>query len=195
MADQIKLVAGLGNPGTQYEDTRHNAGAILIDYLARAHAQTLKPERKFFGYYAKIHTQGQDLHLLVPTTFMNRSGTAVNALCQFFKISPHQVLIAHDELDIPNGTARLKLGGGHGGHNGLRDIITHFGGDKNFYRLRLGIDHPGDKALVTDHVLGRLGKTEMTHLNAINAEIVHILPDILAGDWQKAMNRLHSFKA
>ncbi|MCP5162825.1 MAG: aminoacyl-tRNA hydrolase [Hahellaceae bacterium] len=195
MADHIKLIVGLGNPGAQYEDTRHNAGALLVEALAKSFAQSLRPDKKFHGLYAKILIQGQELHLLNPTTFMNRSGLAVQAICQFYKILPAQVLVAHDELDIPGGTAKLKLGGGHGGHNGLRDIIQSFGGNKDFYRLRLGIDHPGSKEQVVGYVLGRLGKSEREQLNAVSDEVERILPEILAGDWQKAMNRLHSFKA
>jgi len=195
MSDKIRLIVGLGNPGREYENTRHNAGALFVEELARTTGNSLRPERKYHGLYAKVNFHGHDLHLLNPTTFMNRSGLAVNALCQFFKIKPEEVLVAHDELDIPCGTLKLKQGGGHGGHNGLRDIISHFGGNKQFYRLRLGIDHPGSSDRVTGHVLGRIGKLETEQLNAVTDEVARVLPEIIDGDWQKAMNRLHSFKA
>lgn len=193
MSHTIKLIAGLGNPGPEYQSTRHNAGAIFVDQLARQYHQSLKPEKKFHGLYSKIHAQGQDIHLLFPSTYMNRSGQAVQALCQFYKIAPEEILVAHDELDIPLGTMKLKKSGGHGGNNGLRDIIAKFGGDKNFNRLRLGIGHPGHAEKVTGHVLGKLGKKESEQLNACIDEAIRYLPEIIRGDWQKAMNHLHGF--
>ncbi|MCE3025960.1 MULTISPECIES: aminoacyl-tRNA hydrolase [unclassified Salinicola] len=191
----VKAIIGLGNPGPEYEDTRHNAGAWLVERLARDAAQTLRPERKFLGLYAKIRLGRHDLHLLNPTTFMNRSGASVAALCQFFKIAPDEVIVAHDELDIAPGTARYKTGGGHGGHNGLRDIISAFGNHNGFHRLRVGIGHPGSAKLVTNYVLGRPGKTEREAIDAALDEIVVTLPDALDGHWAKAMNRLHAFSA
>lgn len=191
----IKAIIGLGNPGCEYAQTRHNAGALFVEELARSRGASLRPEKKYHGLYAKIQLDGHDIHLLNPSTYMNRSGLAVAALTHFFKISPEEVLVAHDELDIPPGTAKLKLGGGHGGHNGLRDMISHFAGNKDFYRLRLGIGHPGDAKLVSNYVLGQLGKQETEQLNAIIDESERILPDLLKGNLQQAMNRLHSFKA
>ena len=193
MSQAIKLIVGLGNPGPDYENTRHNAGAIFLSELARQFHTTLKPEKKFHGLHGKCHVQGQDVHLLFPSTFMNRSGQAVQAICQFYRIDPEQILVAHDELDIPPGTMKLKQGGGHGGQNGLRDIIAKLGGNKNFSRLRLGIGHPGHASQVTGHVLGKLGKKESEQLGAIIDEAIRYLPEILRGDWQKAMNHLHSF--
>lgn len=193
MAQDILMVVGLGNPGTDYENTRHNAGALFVEALARAAGQTLRPERKYHGLYARIQWQGLDLHLLNPTTFMNRSGLAIKALADFFKIQPQQILVAHDELDIPPGTAKLKKGGGHGGHNGLRDTIAHLG-TNDFLRLRVGIGHPGDSRKVTGYVLGRLGKQETEELNAVIDEIMRVLPDAASGKLPAAMNRLHSFK-
>ena len=193
MSTAIKLIVGLGNPGPEYENTRHNAGAIFLAEIARQHHTTLKPEKKFHGHYAKAHIQGQDVHLLFPTTFMNRSGQAVQAIAQFYKIQPEEILVAHDELDIPAGTMKLKQGGGHGGQNGLRDIIAKLGGNKNFSRLRLGIGHPGHASKVTGHVLGKLGKQEGDQLQDVIDEAARYLPEILRGDWQKAMNHLHSF--
>ncbi len=193
MAQDILMVVGLGNPGADYENTRHNAGALFVDALARSAGQKLRPEKKYHGLYARIQWQGLDLHLLNPTTFMNRSGLAIKALADFFKIQPQQILVAHDELDLPPGTAKLKKGGGHGGHNGLRDTIAHLG-TNDFQRLRVGIGHPGDSRKVTGYVLGRLGKQETEELNAVIDEILRVLPDAASGKLPAAMNRLHSFK-
>jgi PTH1 family peptidyl-tRNA hydrolase len=193
MAQDILMVVGLGNPGADYENTRHNAGALFVEALARSAGQTLRPEKKYHGLYARIQWQGLDLHLLNPTTFMNRSGLAIKALADFFKIPPQQILVAHDELDLPPGTAKLKKGGGHGGHNGLRDTIAHLGTNE-FPRLRIGIGHPGDSRKVTGYVLGRLGKRETEELNLVMDEIMRVLPDAASGKLSAAMNRLHSFK-
>ena len=195
MTQQIKLIVGLGNPGKEYASTRHNAGAIFVEALATQALQTFKPESKFHGLYSKANISGNDVHLLIPTTFMNRSGQAVQAIAQFFKIQPEEILVAHDELDIPMGTMKLKKGGGHGGQNGLRDIIAKLGGNKEFARLRLGIGHPGHSSKVTGHVLGKLGKKETEQLDATIDEALRYLPDILSGDTARAMNALHSFKA
>ena len=132
----IKLIVGLGNPGSEYRGTRHNAGADFVEQLARHCGCTLQAESKFFGLTGRLTLSGHDLRLLIPTTFMNRSGKAVAAMAQFFKIASDEILIAHDELDIPAGSARFKRGGGHGGHNGLRDIVPSLGNNKDFYRLR-----------------------------------------------------------
>lgn len=193
MAQDIVMVVGLGNPGADYEHTRHNAGALFVEALAREAGQTLRPEKKYHGLYSRIQWQGLDLHLLNPTTFMNRSGLSIKALADFFKIAPEQILVAHDELDLPPGTAKLKKGGGHGGHNGLRDTIAHLG-TRDFQRLRIGIGHPGDSRQVTGYVLGRLGKQETEQLNAVIGEILRVLPDAASGKLPAAMNRLHSFK-
>ncbi|MEP3165858.1 MAG: aminoacyl-tRNA hydrolase, partial [Marinobacter sp.] len=152
-----------------------------------------RPEKKYHGLYARIQMQGLDLHLLTPSTYMNRSGLSIKALADFFKILPEQILVAHDELDLPPGTAKLKKGGGHGGHNGLRDAIAHLG-TNDFQRLRIGIGHPGDSRQVTGYVLGRLGKRETEELNAVIDEIIRVLPDAANGKLPAAMNRLHSFK-
>lgn len=191
---QVKAIIGLGNPGPEYDDTRHNAGAWLVETIARDSHTPLRPERKFLSHYARVNFAGKDLHLLFPQTFMNRSGGAVAALCQFFKLGPDELLVAHDELDIAPGTARYKQGGGHGGHNGLRDIIRALGNDNSFYRLRIGIGHPGDASQVTPYVLGRPGKAERAAIDAVFGEIEATLPDAANGDWAKAMNRLHSFQ-
>ena len=193
MAQDIVMVLALGNPGADNENTRHNAGALFVEALAREAGQTLRPEKKYHGLYARIQLQGLDLHLLNPSTYMNRSGLSIKALADFFKIQPEQILVAHDELDLPPGTAKLKKGGGHGGHNGLRDTIAHLG-TNDFQRLRIGIGHPGDSRQVTGYVLGRLGKRETEELNAVIDETIRVLPDAASGKLPAAMNRLHSFK-
>lgn len=191
---KVTAIIGLGNPGAQYAQTRHNAGAWLVEALAREGLETLRPERKFLGDYAKVRFKGHELHLLVPSTFMNRSGQSVSLLAKFFKLAPDQLLVAHDELDIPAGQARYKQGGGHGGHNGLRDIISALGNDNAFHRLRIGIDHPGDAKLVTNYVLGAPGRSERQAIDAAIEQAIATLPEALEGDWPRAMNRLHSFK-
>lgn len=193
MAQTIVLVVGLGNPGKDYEHTRHNAGALFVEALARDAGQSLRPEKKYHGLYARIQWHGLDLHLLNPSTFMNRSGLAIKALADFFKIQPDQILVAHDELDLPPGTAKLKQGGGHGGHNGLRDTIAHLGSN-NFFRLRLGIGHPGDSRQVTHYVLGKLGKRETSDLEALFIECMRVLPDAAIGQLPRAMNALHTVR-
>jgi len=192
---QIKLIVGLGNPSPEYLQTRHNAGAMFLEELSSSNHQDLKPEKKFHGLYSKIHLQGNDIHLLFPSTFMNRSGQAVQALCQFYKITPEEVLVAHDELDIPSGTMKLKKGGGHGGNNGLRDIIEKFGGNKDFKRLRIGIGHPGSSEKVTGHVLGKPSPTEKEQLSKCIDEAIRHIAEVTHGDWQTAMLKVHSFKA
>lgn len=190
---RIKALIGLANPGAEYEATRHNAGAWLVEEVVRQANASLRPERKFLGLYAKVIIDDQDLHLLTPTTYMNRSGGAVAALVNFFKLAPDEILVAHDELDLAPGTARYKQGGGHGGHNGLRDIISALGNDKSFHRARIGIGHPGSASQVTNYVLGRPGKSEREAIDASIDECMATLPLALTGDWAKAMNRLHSF--
>jgi PTH1 family peptidyl-tRNA hydrolase len=149
----LQLIVGLGNPGLEYAQTRHNAGVWFVAALAAEHNIRLNPEAKYFGLVGRGTINGQEVRLLIPTTFMNRSGQAVSALANFFKIPLDAILVAHDELDLPAGSIRLKTGGGHGGHNGLRDIISSSGNQNNFHRLRIGIGHPGDAKLVSNFVL------------------------------------------
>lgn len=191
----IQLIVGLGNPGPEYEQTRHNAGALFVEALARKLGVSLAADKKYFGLTGKFSHQGRDVRLLIPTTYMNRSGQAVAALANFFRIPPAAILVAHDELDMPPGIAKLKQGGGHGGHNGLRDIIAQLGNQNSFYRLRLGIGHPGDKNLVSGFVLGRAPRSEQEKLEASIDFALDVLPEMLAGDWTKAMQKLHSQKA
>ena len=191
----IKLIVGLGNPGREYEQTRHNAGAMLVEELARQHSVPLSTDSKFFGLSSRLQLGSNDIRLLIPTTFMNRSGQAVAAISQFYKIDIDQILVVHDELDIDAGTARFKQGGGHGGHNGLRDIISKSGNRKDFHRLRIGIGHPGSADQVTGYVLNKAPQADhQKMLDAID-EAIRALPDALNGDWAKAMNYLHTFKA
>jgi PTH1 family peptidyl-tRNA hydrolase len=191
----IKLIAGLGNPGSEYRGTRHNAGADFVEELARQCSTPLQAESKFFGLAGRVNYAGYDLRLIIPTTFMNRSGKAVAAIASFYKIAPEEILIAHDELDIPAGTARFKQGGGHGGHNGLRDILPALGNDKNFHRLRIGIDHPGHASKVSGYVLSQPSQVDRTRIEACIDEAIAALPLLLSGDATKAMTRLHSFSA
>ena len=191
----VQLIVGLGNPGPEYDQTRHNAGALFVERLAERESVNLGPDKKYFGLTGKFSHQGRDVRLLIPTTYMNRSGQAVAALANFFRIAPESILVAHDELDMPPGVAKLKLGGGHGGHNGLRDIIAHLGNQNNFYRLRLGIGHPGHSSLVSGFVLSRAPRSEQELLTSSIDNALSVLPEILAGDWSKAMHKLHSLKA
>lgn len=195
MNDKIQLIVGLGNPGEKYAQTRHNAGAEFVEQLAARHLSPLTPEKKYHGLYSKVQIGGQLIHLLVPTTFMNLSGQAVAALANFYKIPPQEILVAHDELDLPPGIAKFKLGGGHGGHNGLRDIISKLGNNKNFYRLRLGIGHPGHSSQVSGFVLNKAPAKEREATLAALDEAERYLELAIAGDWNKAMNQLHSFSA
>lgn len=191
----IQLIVGLGNPGPEYEQTRHNAGALFVERIASAQRISLTVDKKYFGLTAKFSHQGNDVRLLIPTTYMNRSGQSVAALANFFRIKPEAILVAHDELDLPPGVAKLKRGGGHGGHNGLRDIIAQLGNQNDFHRLRLGIGHPGDAKLVSNFVLGRAPRAEQEKLDASIDLALGVLPDVLAGDFAKAMRELHSQKA
>ena len=191
----IKLFVGLGNPGTEYEATRHNAGFWWVDGLARDLGLHLSNDRAYHGLVARGSVRGQNVWLLEPQTYMNLSGKSVAALARFFKIQPEEILVVHDELDVPPGQAKLKFGGGHGGHNGLRDIIAQCGNQNGFHRLRLGIGHPGHASLVSGFVLGRAPRSEQELLDKSIDNALGVLPEMLAGDWTKAMQKLHSQKA
>ena len=186
-----RLVVGLGNPGPEYAQTRHNAGFWLVDELARQHGGRFRPESKFHGETCRIALAGQDLWLLKPMTFMNRSGHSVAALARFHRIALPEILVAHDDLDLPPGVVRLKRSGGHGGHNGLRDLIAQLGGH-DFPRLRLGIGHPGDSREVLDHVLRRAPRPEQALVEQAILDTLRELPRLLAGQWERAMQALHS---
>jgi PTH1 family peptidyl-tRNA hydrolase len=187
----LRLLVGLGNPGAEHLRTRHNAGFWFVDALARREGARFGLETKLHGETAKIVLEGQPLLLLKPNTFMNKSGIAVATALRYWKIMPEEMLVAHDDLDLPPGAARLKFDGGHGGQNGLRDIFAHLGPGE-FHRLRLGIGHPGHKDRVTPWVLGRPGKAdEDAILGAVSAAL-DVLPLAVAGDFNEAMKRLHT---
>ena len=186
----IDLIVGLGNPGSKYEHTRHNAGFWFVEDIARQQGTQFRPERKFSGEVCKITLEGREIWLLKPDTFMNRSGLAVHKLASFYKIPTENILVAHDELDLEPGTARLKTGGGHGGHNGLRDIIVQIG--KAFHRLRIAIGHPGHRDQVSDYVLHRPSKDEQISIENSIDDALRVLPLLAEGCWEKAVHRLHS---
>lgn len=188
----VELIVGLGNPGSEYSHTRHNAGQDYVEALARDFSSPLSSNSKFYGLFSKANINGKNVFLLVPTTFMNRSGQAVAAVCQFYKIAPQSVLVAHDELDLEPSIARFKLGGGHGGHNGLRDIISALGNDKSFGRLRIGIGHPGSANLVSNYVLKKAPSTEREKIETATLAALHQTPKLIDGDWEGAMRELHS---
>lgn len=193
MSSKIELIAGLGNPGAKYEGTRHNVGFWFVDQLARSKGCSLRHESKFQGEVGKISIDGQTVWLIKPMTYMNLSGQAVSALANYYKVPVENILAVHDELDLPPGVLRLKKGGGHGGHNGLRDMIAHFS-SKDFMRLRVGIGHPGSSSEVTNYVLGSPSNDDKQLLLDAIEHSVTVLPQIVAGEYQKAMNHLHSSK-
>jgi PTH1 family peptidyl-tRNA hydrolase len=189
--NEIHLIVGLGNPGTRYEGTRHNAGFRWVDAIAaRAKAQW-KKEAKFSGWVSKVEEGGRSFWLLKPSTYMNESGRSVGALLRFFHIEPNAMLIVHDELDLPPGTVKLKLGGGTGGHNGLEDIVAHLG-TKDFWRLRIGIGHPGHKDLVADYVLHEARREEQALIDPPFERSLDLLPRLASGRLQDAMTWLHT---
>ena len=186
----LRVIVGLGNPGPEHLNTRHNAGFWFVDQLAKRHGGEFRDYRKYSGETTRVSIAGQDIILLKPTTYMNRSGLSVRQVSDFFKIAPDDILVAHDELDIPVGTLRLKHGGGHGGHNGLRDTIAHVG--ENFWRLRLGIGHPGSKAEVIDYVLTRAPRAEEDMIYEAVNTAADCMPLLLEQGAERAMTKLHS---
>lgn len=188
----IRLVVGLGNPGPQYQRTRHNAGADFVAVLAAHWGVALKAESRFAGDTARVAIAGSDVRLLIPATFMNLSGRAVGAMAGFYGIEAAAILVAHDEIDLPPGQARLKLGGGHGGHNGLRDIIRALANDAGFARLRLGVGHPGHASEVVEYVLWRAPAAEQELLAVSIEAALAVMPLAVAGDWNRAMKTLHT---
>ncbi|MEJ6774092.1 MAG: aminoacyl-tRNA hydrolase [Porticoccaceae bacterium] len=192
MQAPVELIVGLGNPGPNYERTRHNAGADLVLELAKSLHVELKHESKFFGDTARVTLDGHDVRLLIPSTFMNLSGKSVNGLAKFYQIAPENILVVHDELDLSPGVSRFKKGGGHGGHNGLRDTIKCLGNNKDFARLRIGIGHPGNAKQVADYVLKKASPDDQQLIiNSID-DALRALPLAVAGEWEKAMLKLHS---
>lgn len=188
--DTIEAIVGLGNPGDKYDRTRHNAGFWFVDELARRHGGQFRPENKLHGLVCVVQIAGKSIRLLKPDTFMNRSGLAVQSLAAYFKIGPSQMLVAHDELDLPPGTVKMKHGGGHGGHNGLRDIIAQLGAD--FARMRIGIGHPGDRSQVLNYVLGQPGRDEQSIMDESLARAANVTEEIFTHHWNHAVHSLHS---
>ncbi len=189
---KIKLIVGLGNPGQQYAQTRHNAGFWFVERIANDFNISLSQDKKLHGLVGRGQVHGADVRLLIPHTFMNKSGEAVVPMVNFYNIANDELLIAHDELDLPTGNMRLKVGGGHGGHNGLRDIVPHIGAD--FYRLRLGIGHPGHKSKVSGYVLGKPTSDEQIALDLMLDAAMQNLPALINGDIAKAQQAINGFK-
>ncbi len=187
----IQLIVGLGNPGPDYEDTRHNAGAWFVNDLALSSHMTFRHETKLHGLHCIVRVAQQDVHLLIPTTFMNLSGQAVKATANYYKIPTNAILVAHDEIDLPTGDIRLKFDGGHGGHNGLRDIIRHLNTNQ-FHRLRIGVGRPLHSNQVVDYVLKPPKKSEREEIDTALQEANRVLPQLISGQFQQAMQDLHT---
>jgi PTH1 family peptidyl-tRNA hydrolase len=190
MTAGIEVIVGLGNPGPDYEPSRHNAGFWFLDEIARRHALQFRAESKFAGQVARLQLHGHQCWLLKPTTYMNHSGRAIAALARFYRLSPEQLLVAHDELDLPPGSVRLKQGGGHGGHNGLRDTMAALG-SRDFHRLRIGIGHPGQREQVVDYVLSPPSREEESAIRQAIDRAADHLAALLEGRFQQVMNELH----
>ena len=188
----LKMIAGIGNPGAEYANTRHNAGVWFVERLAEKFGASFKPERKFFGRTTLINVNGIEVRLLVPNTYMNVSGKSVGALASFFKIAPPEMLIAHDEIDFPSGKIRFKQEGGLAGHNGLRDISSRLAGAKDFNRLRIGVGHPGDRSGVTGHVLGKVSRDDRELIDNCIEDAIATMTGAVTGNWQLAMQQLHN---
>lgn len=190
MSKPIRIIAGLGNPGEKYERTLHNAGFWFVDALARKYGGSFRYEKKFDADYCRINLHGEYVWLVKPQGYMNQSGGPIRGVLDYYRLTIAELLVAHDEIDLPPGTTRLKLGGGHGGHNGLRDIIRHCGAE--YLRLRLGVGHPGEKDMVTNYVLKRgSGETE----DAIQRDIddaMGVMPELVDGELNAAMKKLHT---
>ncbi len=187
----IKLIVGLANPGREYQNNRHNVGGWLLEQLAARESAILKSENKFHGLVSKVMIANNPVYLLEPTTYMNDSGRAVLAIAHFYKILPEEIVIAHDELDLEPGIVRFKIGGGHGGHNGLRSIMSSLG-TRDFYRIRIGIGHPGSKDKVTPYVLGDPGKHDRELIEKSIDEALSCVDDIVVGEFEKVMRYLHN---
>jgi PTH1 family peptidyl-tRNA hydrolase len=187
----IRLIVGLGNPGADYVNTRHNAGFWFADALAGLKMQRFRFEKRFNAEECKIRNNGEEVFLLKPQTFMNRSGQSVGAMARYYKLKPEQILVVHDELDLEPGDNRLKQGGGHGGHNGLRDIIAHLD-NREFYRLRVGIGHPGDRNRVVSYVLHKPSSADLEAIEAANQRTLEVMPLVFEGRMDKAMQALHT---
>jgi len=187
----LRLIVGLGNPGADYVDTRHNAGFWLIDEIAAQQGLSFRFEKRFNADECKFKAHGHDVFLLKPQTFMNRSGQAVAALARYYKIAPGEILVIHDELDLSPGTNRIKQAGGHGGHNGLRDNVNHRG-SREFFRIRVGIGHPGDSKQVINYVLHKPSAADLSAIENASRDTLAVMPQLLEGRIDKAMQALHT---
>jgi PTH1 family peptidyl-tRNA hydrolase len=190
MAKPIRIIAGLGNPEDKYERTLHNAGFWFVDALARKHGGLFRYEKRFDAECCRIKLYGEDVWLVKPQSYMNRSGTPIRGLLDYYRLRPAELLVAHDEIDLPPGTVRIKEGGGHGGHNGLRDIIRHCGAE--FVRLRLGVGHPGEKHKVTNYVLKRGSADTEAAVERNIDDALAVMPELVDGDINAAMKKLHT---
>ena len=190
MVKPIRIIAGLGNPEDKYERTLHNAGFWFVDALARKHGGLFRYEKKFDAECCRINLHGEDVWLVKPQSYMNQSGSPIRGLLDYYRLRSNELLVAHDEIDLPPGTVRIKEGGGHAGHNGLRDIIRHCGAE--FVRLRLGVGHPGEKHKVTNYVLKRgSGDVEAAVERNID-DALAVMPELVDGDINAAMKKLHT---
>ncbi|VFP82094.1 aminoacyl-tRNA hydrolase [Candidatus Erwinia haradaeae] len=195
MTSPIQLIVGLSNPGAMYTNTRHNIGAWYLEFLAKRYDATFKPNRKFFGYTARLDIDNNILRLLIPTTFMNHSGKSVLAMAKFYHIKNEEILVAHDDLNLPVGMAKFKNNENYGGHNGLKNINTNLSKKSNFYRLSIGIGHPGDRNKVVDFVLGQPLREEKQKIINVIHEAILCTELWVQHTYVEAINRLHNFKA
>lgn len=187
----IKLIIGLRNPGSAYEQTRHNAGAWFLERLAKAHDATFKTDKKMHADISKLQILQHECKMILPLTFMNNSGRPAREVSEFYRIQPQEILVAHDELDLPAGRIKLKTGGGHGGHNGLKDICNYLGSSE-FHRLRVGIGHPGHKDLVLNYVLGKPSPDDREAISEAITRAIAVMPEVLSGHLGNAMNQLNA---
>ena len=188
----VQLIVGLGNPGQQYEQTRHNAGASLISILSQQYASDLKLEERFFGFIARVKVDIQDVRLLIPNTYLNLSGKSIAAFTKFYQINPENILIVHDDIDLPPGISKYKIGGGHGGHNGLKDTIRALGNNSNFARLRIGVGRPSESDEVVNFVLKKASQNEQKLINESIINCISTIPLAVTGKWNEAMKDLHT---
>ena len=195
MSIPLKLIVGLGNPGPKYAETRHNAGAWFLQRVASDHGVAFREERRFHGATASITSNAGDVRLMLPSTFMNESGKAVGSIAHFFRIDPRAILICHDEIDLPAGVVKYKMGGGLAGHNGLRDVTRSLSGSQDYARLRIGVGKPEGREEVIGHVLTKTSRDDRRLIDLCLDEAMRFLPDAILGEWETAMNGLNGFRA
>ena len=190
MKTPLRIIAGLGNPEEKYERTLHNAGFWFVDAVARKYGGSFRYEKKFDADICRVNLHGEDIWLIKPQSYMNCSGGPIRGMLDYYRLRVNELLVAHDEIDLPPGTVRLKQAGGHGGHNGLRDIVKHASAE--FLRLRLGVGHPGDKSKVTGYVLKRVGSDVEAVLERNIDDAIAVMPLLVDGDFNAAMKKLHT---